>query len=102
MFGFGCIEPFSGLSKTGMAALGIFIGTIFAWLTISVDWPGCISMVAIIVFGVATYTQVFQWSLGSWVSTLCIFFTIYYFSVPYAQNIFKCNICRRHITFYRF
>lgn len=73
MFGFGCIEPFSGLSKTGMAALGIFIGTIFAWLTISVDWPGCISMVAIIVFGVATYTQVFQWSLGSWVSTLCIF-----------------------------
>ena len=56
-----------------MAALGIFIGTIFAWLTISVDWPGCISMVAIIVFGVATYTQVFQWSLGSWVSTLCIF-----------------------------
>ena len=61
------------LLKTGMAALGIFIGTIFAWLTISVDWPGCISMVAIIVFGVATYTQVFQWSLGSWVSTLCIF-----------------------------
>ena len=48
MFGFGCIEPFSGLSKTGMAALGIFIGTIFAWLTISVDWPGCISMVAIL------------------------------------------------------
>lgn len=36
---FRIITPFDGLSSSGMALIGIFIGILILWMKVSIDWP---------------------------------------------------------------
>lgn len=76
MFGFKYIPPFPPMEQFGMNILGIFIGTIFMWLTVSTGWPGFLTMIALIMDSNFTFAQVFQRSWGNWVVPFIIFSAI--------------------------
>lgn len=76
LFGFKYISPFPPLNQSGMNILGIFIGTIFMWLTVSTGWPGLLSMIALTIDNNFSFSQVFQQSWGNWVVPFIIFSAI--------------------------
>lgn len=52
-FGFGFLPPFAQITTVGMKVLGVFIGVIYAWCFIALDWP---SMVALCALGITGYS----------------------------------------------
>ena len=51
MFGFRFIPPVAPITEAGMAILGVFIGMIFGWCTLSDTLPT--SLIAIIAYGIS-------------------------------------------------
>lgn len=51
MFGVGFIPPFAQITPLGMKVLGIFLGVIYAWCFIALDWTSLIALVALAVVG---------------------------------------------------
>ena len=47
LFGIGFIPPFGAITEMGMKVLGVFIGTIYGWLTLGLVWPSIFAMVAL-------------------------------------------------------
>ena len=47
MFGFKWIPAPEGLSTSGMQVLGVFLGVLLLWLTISIDWPSILAFGAL-------------------------------------------------------
>lgn len=47
MFGFKWIPAPEGLSTSGMQVLGVFLGVLLLWLTISIDWPSILALGAL-------------------------------------------------------
>lgn len=56
-FGVGFLPPFAQITEVGMRVLGIFLGLVYAWLFIAIDWP---SIVAIIFLGLSGYAASVQ------------------------------------------
>lgn len=52
MFVFPFLPTFSEMTPLGMKVLGIFIGTIFGWITIDLLWPSLIGIVALGMSGI--------------------------------------------------
>lgn len=59
LFGIGLIPPFGAISVIGMKVLGVFIGTIYGWLTLGLIWPSIFSLVALglVGYGNAMYNR---------------------------------------------
>lgn len=73
IFCFKYVPPFAGLEKNGMDILGIFIGTIFLWLTVSTTWTSLLPLIAISMNPLYTYSSVTAGSWGNWVVPFIIF-----------------------------
>lgn len=58
-FGIGLIPPFGAITELGMKVLGVFVGTIYGWLTLGLIWPSIFSMVALGLCGYMGITQAF-------------------------------------------
>lgn len=43
-FGVGFIPPFAQITELGMRVLGIFLGVIYAWCFIALDWPSILAL----------------------------------------------------------
>lgn len=52
MFGFRYIPPFGGLNEISMQVIGVFVGVLYGWITISIGWPSILGLVA---FGLTDY-----------------------------------------------
>lgn len=59
LFGIGLIPPFGAISVIGMKVLGVFIGTIYGWLTLGLIWPSIFSLVALGLVGYGNVQQAF-------------------------------------------
>ncbi len=57
LFGIGFIPPFGAITELGMKVLGVFIATIYGWLTLGLIWPSIFSLVAL---GIAGYIGIQQ------------------------------------------
>ena len=47
MFGFRFLPQIPGISEMGMQVVGVFLGTVFGWLTLGLAMPSVFSMVAL-------------------------------------------------------
>jgi len=56
-FGFGYLPPFAQITPVGMKVLGAFLGAVYGWLFIALDWP---SLIALIALGISGYAESFQ------------------------------------------
>ncbi len=53
-FGTGFLPPFAAITPLGMKVLGAFLGAVYGWLFIALDWP---SLIALIALGISGYAD---------------------------------------------
>ena len=51
LFGVGFLPPFAQITPMGMRVLGVFLGVIYGWCFIALDWPSLIALVALAIVG---------------------------------------------------
>lgn len=52
-FGFGYLPTFAMITPLGMKVLGAFLGAVYGWLFIALDWPSLIALLALGISGFA-------------------------------------------------
>ncbi len=50
-FGIGFLPPFAQVTELGMRVLGVFLGIIYGWLFVGLDWPSLIALCALSIIG---------------------------------------------------
>lgn len=80
MFTFRYLPAPAGLSASGMQVLGIFIGVLILWLTISIDWPSVLLIGALATVPELKFSSILSGAYGN--STFV--FLMYTFVVTYA------------------
>ncbi len=85
---FKFLPPPSGMTQSGMAVIGAFLGTLILWLTISIDWPSLLCILALGILPELSFKNLFASSFGSdtFVFLLCTFICTYALSTT---NIIK-------------
>lgn len=73
LIGIGQMKPIAPITQQGMQLLGIFVGTIYAWITISVVWPSILAMVVLFLYGIVTPKEFFAISFGNDIIVFLIF-----------------------------
>lgn len=69
-----------GLSRLSMEILGIFIGTVILWLSVSIDWPSLLCIAAIGITGLLDFNSI----LSSFLGNSTISFLIFSYMMAYA------------------
>ena len=70
------VSPMPPITAMGMKILGVFLGTLYAWLCIDVLWPSLLSMVVLGFTGYAKMGKIFMDGFGS-----NIFLTLFFFFI---------------------
>lgn len=73
MFGSQYLPAVGGLPAEGMQIAGIFIGTLLLWLFVDTTWPSVLSMIALCLSPLYTYSQVMSGSWGNWIVSFLIY-----------------------------
>jgi len=58
-FGIGFLPPFGEITELGMKCLGVFIGSIYGWLTLGITFPSLFSMLALALVGFTGVQQAY-------------------------------------------
>lgn len=82
MFGFRFLPTPTGLSTSGMQVIGIFVGVLILWLTISIDWPSILMIGALALVPELKFNTILSGAYGN--STFV--FLMYTFVVTYALS----------------
>ncbi len=80
MFGMRYLPAPEGLSASGMQVIGIFIGVLVLWLTVSIDWPSIFLLGALALVPELSFSTILSGSYGN--STFV--FLMFTFIVTYA------------------
>lgn len=65
MFGIGQLPPFGEVTPLGMQVLGIFVGVLYGWCTVSLLWPSLVGIVAVGATDYCTVVQSFSSAFGA-------------------------------------
>ena len=93
-FGFGFLPPFAQITPVGMKVLGAFIGAVYGWLFIALDWPSLIALLALGISGYADTTHelfISGWTFQSVSQSLLA----YMFAAAIAQSQFTSYIANK-------
>ncbi len=72
MFGIGQLPPFGQITPLGMQILGIFVGVLYGWCTVSLIWPSLIGIIAIGLTDFCTVTESFSMGFGDDIPILVV------------------------------
>lgn len=86
---FQFIPPPPGLNKLSMQVIGIFIGTVILWLTVSIDWPSMLCVAAVAALGITNVNELMSQFFGN--ST--VLFLVFSYMLAYALT--ESGILRR-------
>lgn len=88
MVGFRFIPKVGNFSNSAFSVVGIFLGTLILWLTISIDWPSILCILMLGTIDGLTFKGLFMSSFGSdtFVFLLCTFICTYALSTT---NVIK-------------
>ncbi len=93
-FGFGFLPPFAQITDVGMKVLGAFLGAVYGWLFIALDWPSLIALLALGISGYADTTHelfIAGWTFQSVSQSLLS----YMFAEAIAQTSFTSYIANK-------
>ena len=82
MFGFKFLPAPEGLSTSGMQVIGVFIGTLILWLTISIDWPSILLLGALALIPELKFKTILSGAYGN----TTFVFLMFTFIVTYALS----------------
>lgn len=92
MFGSRLIPPPEGLSADSMQVLGIFLGSIILWMTISIDWPSFITMLAIGLMPLFGFATLFKNSFGTDTFPFLVFTFMLTYPLSQTNFVRRCTI----------
>lgn len=98
---FRIITPFDGLSSSGMALIGIFIGILILWMKVSIDWPSLLLLMLLGSLDELSFSSVLASSFGSGTITFLIFTFVLTYALsrtPYLKKTAKAFISSRIAT----
>lgn len=93
-FGFGFLPPFAQITPVGMKVLGAFLGAVYGWLFIALDWPSLVALLALGISGYANTTHelfISGWTFQSVAQSLLA----YMFAAAIAQTQFTQYIANK-------
>lgn len=88
MFGIGQLEPFAQVTPLGMKVLGVFVGVLYGWCTVSLIWPSLVGMIAIGTTGYCTVEESFAMGFGDDIPLMII---IVYVLAAYMEHSGLCT-----------
>lgn len=86
------LPPIGGLSTEALGVLGVFLGSLIMWITISIDWPSLITLLALGLLPSFGFAGTFRGGFGNTTVAFLIFtFMLIY---PLAQTNFvrRCTV----------
>lgn len=92
IFGSRLLPEFGGLSSEAIGVLGVFLGSLIMWITISIDWPSLITLLALGLLPTFGFSATFGGAFGNTTVAFLIFtFALVY---PLAQTNFvrRCTV----------
>ena len=89
MIGSRFVPPFGGLSSEAIGVLGVFFGSLLMWITISIDWPSMITLMALGFIPTFGFSKTFSGAFGN----TTVAFLIFTFMLVYPLS--KTNFVRR-------
>lgn len=60
----GCIPAPAGMTQEAIKVLGIFVGVLILWLTVSIDWPSLVCIVAVSFLPTFSFKDILSISFG--------------------------------------
>ena len=88
MFGIGQLPPFGQVTPLGMQVLGIFVGVLYGWCTVSLLWPSLLGMVAIGSTAFCTMEEAFSMGFGDDIPLMII---VVYVLAAYLEESGLCK-----------
>ena len=88
-FGFRFLPAPSGMTQDAMGVIGVFIGSLLLWLTISIDWPSILCILALALLPNFGFSNAFTSGFGN----ETFVFLMFTFVCTYALS--KTNIIKR-------
>jgi len=101
MFGFGFIPPVFGLTKLGMACIGVLAGAVYGWITLEIAWPSMAGLMALAAWGYDSMGNVLKSAFGNNTVVMMLFiltFTMYMTRCGCMDSITKWFISRKFIV----
>lgn len=83
------VPGFGGLSSEAIGVLGVFFGSLLMWITISIDWPSMITLMALGFIPTFGFSKTFSGAFGN----TTVAFLIFTFMLVYPLS--KTNFVRR-------
>ena len=65
LFGFRFLPPVCGLNEVGMSVVGVWIGVLYGWVTLSISWPSVLGVVALGLTGYKPMDALLMEAFGS-------------------------------------
>ncbi len=82
----------SGLNELDMQIAGIFIGTIWLWLTVSTSWPSMLVIAVLAMSPLFTSSQALAGSMGSWVTSFVLFSSCCTYALQKTGFLKRCAV----------
>ena len=79
---FGFMKPFEGLSQSAMLLTGIFVASVFLWISVGISWPSLFCLLALALLPELSMNDIVLSSIGN----PAISFLIFTFCCSYALN----------------
>lgn len=86
------VPPFGGLSSDAIDVLGVFFGSLLMWISISIDWPRLLTIMALGTLPIFGFSKTFAGAFGnSTVTFLLLTFMLLY---PLGKTSFvpRCTV----------
>ena len=93
-FGLRFLPAPSGMSQEGLGVIGVFVGSLMLWLTISIDWPSVLAILALALLPSFGWTTALTSSFGS----ETFVFLMFTFVCTYALS--KTSIIKRIVIWF--
>lgn len=86
------LPPIGGLSSEALGVIGVFLGSLIMWITISIDWPSLITLLALGLLPNFGFSATFQGAFGN--STVAFLIFTFMLVYPLAQTNFvrRCTV----------
>ena len=92
MFGFRFLPAPDGLSASGMQVVGIFAGVLLLWLTIAIDWPSIIALLALALIPELRMAGILASSFGNTTFIFLMFTFVCTYALTKTSFVRKCVI----------
>ena len=86
------VPSFGGLTPDAIAVLGVFFGSLVMWITISIDWPSLITLMALGMIPAFGFSKTFAGAFGNTTVAFLIFTFMLVYPLAKTNFVRRCTV----------